>query len=247
MAVDAVHSEDEYVFDKKMTCVVCDSPFTTKVLKSNRARRIGSDEDLRPRFQNIDILKYGICSCPKCGYSATHSAFAHISSRQAENVMQQVSSHFLPEDRTGWKMYTYNQAIHMHELALESAQAKLAKDGEKAYLHLLLSWLYREEQAQAENTDASKDYNALSEEHYAAAFEGFQQAMMNEMFPIAGMDQPTVEYLIGYMAYHFDKLEVAAKMIGSVLTASAASRNVKDRAFDLKEQIVKKIKEKKKK
>jgi hypothetical protein len=201
--------------------------------------------DLRPRYQNIDILKYGVCSCPNCGYSAIHSAFPHVSSRQAENVMQAVCTHFLPEDRTGWESYTYTQAIAMHELALECAEAKLAKDGEKAYLHLLLAWLYREDEAIAENTDAAKDYPALAEKHYQAAFEGFQQAMMNEMFPIGGMDQPTLEYVIGCLAYHFGKLEVAAKMIGSVMTNSSASRNVKDRAYDLKEEIVKSIKEKK--
>jgi hypothetical protein len=250
MSVEAVHSEKEYIFDKKMTCVVCDMPFTTKVLKSSKARRIGSDADLRPRYQNIDILKYGVCSCPNCGYSALHSSFAHISTRQAENVMQTVCTHFMPEDRTGWESYTYEQAIRMHELALQSAEAKLAKDGEKSYLHLLLAWLYREKQAQEENGSAveqgtREDYTLVAEEHYKAAFEGFQQAMMNEMFPIGGMDQPTLEYVIAYLAYHFGKLEVAAKMIGSVMTNSSASRNVKDRAYDLKEEIVKSIKEKK--
>ena len=68
----------DYIFDKRMTCVVCDKPFTTKILKSNRARRLESDVDLRPRYENIDTLKYGICSCPNCGYSAMHSAFSHF-------------------------------------------------------------------------------------------------------------------------------------------------------------------------
>jgi hypothetical protein len=246
-----VHTDAEYVFDKKMTCAVCDRPFTTKVLKSNRARRIGCDADLRPRFQHIDTLIYGVCSCPHCGYSATHSAFAHIAGHQIENVMQQVSTHFMPEDRSGWDCYTYDQAIRMHELALQCADAKLAKDGEKAYLHLLLSWLYQEkkrEAEEAENADSlhAQTFAAVAEEHYQAAYDGFQQAIMNEMFPIAGLDQPTLEYIIAYMAFHFGKMEVAAKTVGSVLTNSMASRNVKDRAFDLKDAIIKEIKEKKK-
>lgn len=247
------HTEEEYIFDKKMTCVVCDKPFTTKILKSNRARRLESDVDLRPRYENIDTLKYGICSCPNCGYSAMHSAFSHIAGRQINNIKEQVCVHFLPEDRSGWSSYTYDQAIRMHALALQCAEAKLAKNGEKAYLHMLMAWLYREKEKEAENITVEElrkleieNCHTQADEHYMAAFEGFQQAMMNEMFPIAGLNQPTLEYIIAYMAFYFGKLEVSAKLIGSVLTTSSASRNVKDRALELKSEIIKLLKERKK-
>lgn len=247
------HTDEEFIFDKKMTCVVCDKPFTIKVLKSNRARRLESDKDLRPRYEHIDTLKYGICSCPNCGYSAMHSAFSHLSSRQINNIKEQVCVHVLPEDRSGWTSYSYDQAIRMHELALQCAEAKLAKDGEKAYLHMLMAWLLREKEKEAEKITIDelreqevKSCHEQADAHYLAAFEGFQQAMMNEMFPIAGLNQPTLEYILAYMAYYFGKLEVSAKLIGSVLTTSSASRNVKDRALELKDEIIKIIRAKKK-
>ena len=247
------HTDEEYLFDKKMTCVVCDKPFTTKILKANKARRLESDADLRPRYEHIDTLKYGICSCPNCGYSAMHSAFSHISGRQINNIKEQVCVHYLPEDRNGWSEYTYDQAIRMHEMALQCAEAKLAKNGEKAYLHMLMAWLYREKQKEAEEITIDElreteiqSCRTQADEHYLAAFEGFQQAMMNEMFPIMGLNQPTLEYIIAYMAFYFGKLEVAAKLIGSVLTTSSASRNVKDRALELKSEIIKILKERKK-
>lgn len=246
-------TDEDYIFDKKMTCVVCDKPFTTKILKSNRARRLESDADLRPRYENIDTLKYGICSCPNCGYSAMHSAFSHVSSRQINNIKEQVCVHFLPEDRSSWTSYTYDQAIRMHAMALQCAEAKMAKNGEKAYLHMLMAWLYREKQKEAEQitidelrVQETENCRVQADEHYLAAFEGFQQAMMNEMFPIAGLNQPTLEYIIAYMAFYFGKLEVSAKLIGSVLTTSSASRNVKDRALELKSEIIKLLKERKK-
>ena len=247
------HTDEEFIFDKKMTCVVCDKPFTTKILKSNRARRLESDPDLRPRYEHIDTLKYGICSCPNCGYSAMHSAFSHVSPRQINNIKEQVCVHVLPEDRNGWTSYSYDQAVRMHELALQCAEAKMAKNGEKAYLHMLMAWLYREKEKEAEQISIeelkkqeAESCHTQAEEHYLAAFEGFQQAMMNEMFPIAGLNQPTLEYIIAYMAFHFGKLEVSAKLIGSVLTTSSASRNVKDRALELKTEIIKLLKERKK-
>lgn len=247
------HTEDEFIFDKRMTCVVCDQPFTTKVLKSNRARRTGSDADLRPRFEYIDTLKYGVCSCPHCGYSAQHNAFTHLVKRQIENIKQEVCAHFTPEDRTGWNVYTYDQAIAMHETALKCAEAKLAKDGEKSYLHLLLAWLYREKvkeiQELPDETQRAAETKRLAREaelHYLAAYDGFQQAMMNEMFPIAGLNQPTLEYILAYMAYHFGKMEVSAKLVGGVITNSSASRNVKDHALELKDQILIELKKRKK-
>lgn len=247
------HTEDEFIFDKRMTCVVCDQPFTTKVLKSNRARRIGSDADLRPRFEYIDTLKYGVCSCPTCGYSAQHSAFTHLVKRQIESIKQQVCVHHVGEDRTGWNVYTYDQAIEMHELALKCAEAKLAKDGEKSYLHLLLAWLYREKVKEAQQIESEEQRAAETkrlakeaEQHYLAAYEGFQQAMMNEMFPIAGLNQPTLEYILAYMAFHFGKMEVSAKLVGGVITNSSASRNVKDHALELKDQILAELKKRKK-
>ncbi len=247
------HTEEEFIFDKKMTCVVCDKPFTTKVLKSNKARRIGSDPDLRPRFEYIDTLKYGICSCPRCGYSAMHASFPHVASRQIANIKEQVCVHFLPEDRSDWTSYTYDQAIRMYELALRCADAKMAKDGEKSYLHLVMAWLYREKEKEAEQITIEelraieiKNNHDTAEEHYLEAFEGFQRAMMNEMFPIAGLNQPTLEYIIAYMAYHFGKLEVSAKLVGGLITNSSTSRNVKDRALELKEQIIAELHKKKK-
>ena len=253
MAVsEIVHSEEEFIFDKRVTCLVCDAEFKTKVLKSNKARRLGSDADLRPRFAHIDTLKYGVCGCPNCGYTALNSMFPKIMSRQAENIKQEVSLRFQPENRLEWTTYSYDQAIRLHELALKCAQAKPAKDGEKAYLHLLLAWLIREKGAQADgisDEEIKKTVKAECEkradDHYLKAYEGLQQAMMNEMFPIMGLDQPTLEYILAYMAYHFEQTEVAAKLLGSVLTNKSASRNVKDKALDLKDEIVAKLHQKK--
>ena len=48
------------------------------------------------------------------------------------------------------------------------------------------------------------------------------------------------------MAYHFGKLEIAAKMIGALITNTSTSRNVKDRALELKEQIIVELRNRKK-
>lgn len=84
-----------------------------------------------------------------------------------------------------------------------------------------------------------------ADEHYLQALEGFERAMMNEMFPIMGMNQPTLEYVMAYMAYYFGRIEVAAKLLGSVLTNKSTSRHVKDNALDLKDEIIGQLRQKK--
>lgn len=241
------HQESEYIFDKKMVCVVCDQPFTTKVLKNSKARRIGADLDLRPRFAFVDTVKYGVCACPHCGYAALHANFERLSTRQIHSIKDQICSKYTPKPQVAVDSYDYNTAIEMHQLALFNAYAKLGKDGEKAYLCLLITWLMREKLALEPDKlpMSEKDYKDQIEHYYNQAFEGFQAATMNEMFPIMGMNESTVDYLIACMALHFNKLEMAAKYTSSVLTSSGASRNVKDKALELKEMIVNQIRESK--
>jgi len=64
------------------------------------------------------------------------------------------------------------------------------------------------------------------------------------MFPICGMEESTVDYLLAYMAFHFKQNEISSKFLGSVLTSSTASRRMKDLALDLKEDIIAQLKRK---
>ena len=88
---------------------------------------------------------------------------------------------------------------------------------------------------------------AYDEDDYIKnAFEGFQSAITNENFPIAGMDENTMNYLIAVLAYRFDRLDVAGTMISRILVSPAASNRIKDRARELKDLVVAKLKENKK-
>lgn len=94
----------------------------------------------------------------------------------------------------------------------------------------------------SENTPEEKAAKAEcqkeEEEFYQQAFDGFLKAISEEMFPMCGMEQSTVDYILAYMAYHFKKYEIASKFLASVLTAPSASRRMKDMALELKEDII---------
>ena len=80
----AVQTEDErdFVFAKSVTCPVCDESFQTLTVKASKVRLVGSDDDFRPVYKGIDTVKYGVTSCPHCGYSAMNGDFIHVSNIQ---------------------------------------------------------------------------------------------------------------------------------------------------------------------
>ncbi len=65
-----VEEEKKYVFTKKIECTNCGAQFNDLRILNSKLRRKEPDLDLRPRFQFVDSLKYGITACPYCGFAA---------------------------------------------------------------------------------------------------------------------------------------------------------------------------------
>ena len=237
-----IPTEDEFLLEKTVKCRVCDHVFKTKVIKSGRLKSLEPDKDMRPRFQYVDTLKYDVTSCPACGYTATNSFFERISSAQEKLIREQISSQFQPGSIEEADIYTYDMAADRYILALANAKAKKARAGEKAYICLKLSWLLRGKiETMPENTPeekAAKEECKKEEEiFYQQAYDGFLKAISQETFPICGMDESRMDYLLAYMSFHFKKFDLAARFVTSVITSATASRRLKDMAQDLRQEI----------
>lgn len=246
---EKIPTEEEFILEKTVRCKVCDNVFKTKMVKNGRVKRLEPDRDLRPRFQYIDTLKYDITSCPACGYTAMNRYFDQLFSAQAKLIREQISSQFHKTAEPETAIYSYDMAIDRYKLSLVNTVVKKGKASEKAYTCLKLAWLLRGKAAtMAENTPEEKAAKAEcqkeEEAFYQQAFEGFMKATSQEMYPMCGMEQSTVDYLLAYMAYHFKKYEIASKFLASVLTAPAASRRMKDMALELKEDIIAQLRNK---
>lgn len=246
-SAEEIPTEEEFLFDKKIRCVVCDKEFKTRVIKNGRIRRLEPDEDLRPRFQYIDTLKYDVSSCPHCGYTAMNRYFEHLSSVQIRLIREQVCAKFKPSGKEEPAVYDYDTAIGRYKLALYTTMVKKGKTSEKAYTCLKIAWLFR---GKAETLDPKKPeeaqvYKECKEQEelfYQQAYEGFMKAVSSEMFPMCGMDQNTVDYLLAYMAAHYKRYDVASKCIANILQSPSAHNKTKERARDLKEKLIAEIK-----
>lgn len=233
--------EKDFLFDKTYTCPVCDHEFKTKTVKVGKAKLLGTDMDLRPKYDKIDSLKYDIILCPHCGYASLSRYFKVITTPQAKLVKENISKGFKPLPEK--EIYSYDDAMERYKLALANAIVKRGKASEKAYICLKMAWLARGKKEQLDVTDPTYDEQvrrceADEMEMLKSTLEGFISARQSESFPMCGMDEVTVDYLIAVTAAKFEKYDIAAKLISNILLSSNANARMKDKARDLKEQIL---------
>jgi len=240
-----VISEADYIFDKKYECPVCYKAFKEKKVRTGKARLVSQDRDLRPIFADFDPGKYEVVSCPICGYSALEKWHQTISAPQARLIKENISINFVRFKRG--EVVSYEEAIERYKLTLANCIVKKGKDSEKAYVCLKLAWILR---AYAESLDKEdENYDAKLQELKADekellhnALEGFKMARKVETPPIAGLDEVQLDYLLAVLSLGDDNTEDAARYIMHVLQSRHASARIKNRALEIKEEIVEKKK-----
>lgn len=243
-AAAPVLTEKDFILEKTTKCPLCNSEFKAKVVKGSKAKLVGSDLDLRPRHQELDTVKYDVLSCPFCGYTALIKYYPTLLSTQAKRIREKISMNYRPKPDTG-EIYSYDDAIDRYKLALVNAVVKEAKASEKAYICLKSSWIFRGKAEELGEGHAEyAKYKAMEFEYTKNAYEGFMQAVSKESFPMCGMDETTVNYLIAVLAFMTEHFDVCSKMIASILTSQVAPARMKDKARDLKDEVMKKLKEK---
>ena len=229
--------EEDYIFDKKYTCPVCDLGFTSKCVKAGKIKLSGHDTDLRPVYDFMDPLKYDVVTCSYCGYSSLVRYYGRLSSRQIKELKIKIGNNFKGlADVEG--AYSYDDALIRHKLAVLCSVVKGAKNGERAYTCLKTAWIIRGKRLALD--EKSAEYKALMNDEMDCiknAYDGFVIAISNEPFPIAGMDENTLKYIMADLARRLKKYEDSARLLASVLTSKAANHRLKDAALDLKELI----------
>lgn len=234
--------EASVLLDKSEECPVCGAKFKSKHVRSGRFKAIGSDTDLRPKYQPLDVLKYDAIVCPQCGYAALSRFFKFMMGSYEKAIKENICANWQGMEPLG-DFYTYDNAITMHKLALANTIVKGAKDSEKAYTCLKLAWLFRGKyetlEPSAENYEAQvKEAKAQERELLENAYAGFVNAYSTEDFPMCGMEEITVTYLLAELARRVGKLDEASRFVSTVLTNRNASDRIKERARDVKEMIM---------
>ena len=234
-----VLEEKDFLLEKTIECVVCDEKFKTITVKAGKNRKVGQDDDLRPRYSDVDPLKYDVIMCPRCGYAAISKCYRNLLPSQRKLIRENVSKTFKsPEYKE--MTYSYDDAIVRHKIALACTIVKNAKMSERAFTCLKLSWMLNSKIEELdENSWERVKYKNEAKECIQNAYEGFTQAFSRESFPMCGMNEVTVMYLLAQLALKCGELDDSMRMVGRILTNSNSPDRIKDKVRDLKDYIVK--------
>lgn len=234
--------ESTYLYDKKFTCPVCSREFSSKQVRTGKARFKGTDEILKPLYEGADCTKYDVIMCPHCGYAAVPRTYGKLTSKQAAALRESVEGKFkvtwISED-----YYSYDIAIRRCKMALLSEMLTGTKISESAYICLRLAWLYEGRVAelirQKADPDVTKQYLKSQLEYIEDAYNGFKEAVSTQYPPICGMDENTVNYLLASLGIKCRDYDNAKRFAGAIVTSRTAPASIKEKARVLLEQIKK--------
>ncbi len=245
---EPVIDENDFIFDKNYTCPVCTKMFKSKQVKIGKARFVGTESDLRPIYQGVDTVKYDVIVCLHCGYAALSKNFAGLSVKQERDIREHVSKTFKGMTNAIGP-YTYQNAIVRYKLALLSSVIKHSRLSERAYICLKIAWLYRGSRERIEKEYAGRMNDKIKylvekhieteEKFISYAYEGFSKALPKEPSPICGMDDNTINYLMGELARRNKDYDNAEKYCFKVIEAKGPNANLKEKARNLRDNIKK--------
>lgn len=234
--------EETFLFDKSYECPVCYQGFKAKTVRSGKLRSLGTDRDLRPLYDQMEPLKYDVVICPRCGYAALTRFFGGLTAGQIKAIKENISANFHPVKEEK-ETYTYEEALYRYKLCLANTIVKHGKVSEKAYICLKAGWLLR---SMGENLDpAVEDYNKKMQEikeqekdFLKNALDGLITARQTESYPICGMDEVTLEYLIAVLAMEFEKYDISSRLIYNILNTPTVNNRIKDKAREVKDELL---------
>ena len=238
--------EKDLIYDKVFSCPVCGKEFSAKIMKTGKAKLIGTDMDLRAKYEGIDAVKYDVELCSSCGYSALSRYFSTLTAPQIKLIKEKICNGVKVKPFEG-ETYTYEHAFERYKLALANAVVKKSKASEKAYICLKSGWLVRGwkeslQENEKENAQLIAELVKQEDEYLQNAYKGFIEARKSESFPMCGMDEVTIDYLLAVLSARYKKYDVASLLVSSILTSPTANARTKDKARDLKEHIIAEMK-----
>lgn len=231
--------EENCLFAKTYECPVCDGKFSFLSVKSSKLRSVGQADDLRPLYKDFEPLKYDAVVCPSCGYGATSKFFQACMPTHRKRLRAGVQTNFHGIHVSTDKV-DYDEALDRYKLALLSDVVADVKPSRKAYTCLKMKWLISSRLESEKDTMSPEKIAACIEDEKECienAYQGFAQAYSSESFPICGMDEITLSYLLASLAFKLGNYQDALKYVTPIITNRNISNRIKDKALVLKDNI----------
>lgn len=216
----------DHIYDKKVVCPVCGTLFKTKVVKSKSPRIISKDSDFFIRYNIANPYFYDVWICNSCGYAAMKSDFENLRSFRQELVRSNITPKWKPRDYP--EILDARTAIERYKIALLNAILIKMPDSTKAMICLKIAWMYRFLE------DSEHELPFLSQ-----ALEAFNDAYIQEPFPIYGLERNSFMYLLGDLNRRIGKYDEALQWFSKTIVSTNSSYRIKEMARSGKDLIKK--------
>lgn len=236
---EVVIKEEDLLFPKTYKCPICDNSFKSLAVRAGKTRSVGHDDDLRPRYNGIDVVKYDAVLCPRCGYAALSRYFDYAMPTQAKKIREEILPKFRGMDISTDK-YSHDEAILRYKMVLMCDVVGGVQNSRKAYTCLKMAWVLRgklEDEEEVLTPEEKTQLRNEEEECIRNAYDGYVKAFSTEKFPMSGMDEMTMSFLMAQLAFRLKDYHQSVKMLANILGNKNVSSRLKDKALALKEKI----------
>lgn len=237
----------QIVYQRKIRCTLCGREFFTSSVRPGRIRFIDTDLDFRPLYDNFDPILYDVVVCPYCGYAALNKFFTRLSEHKAKQVKAKISPGYVSKKYP--IILDYEMAIERFKLTLLNSALGDDTNGTKAYICLKLAWLYRGYFDKSQKAISRSDEDRLITNELNRgllekemvflknARDGFKLAYETDGFPIMGIDQGSMEYLIAELSRRIGDFIECKKWLSLVIQRQNSNKRLYNKIVEVKKRM----------
>ena len=235
------YDEMDLLLLREFICPACERKFKTCTPKMTRLIKDKDDADLRPRYINLDILKYQVIECPVCGFADLERDFMRvrydeIKAYKAQGIKPDMTA-CLNEGVRGYK-----EAYMRYKSAIRCNMIRGCSKGKRGYTMMLAAWLlrgWREERELLEYTVEDTDPMSEAEEKKLLkyAVKEYEEALMKEDFPIYGITEPTFDYLMAALLYELGDPDTSTRYVIRALQNKELKPVYRIKAEELRDKL----------
>ncbi len=194
----------QYTFTVEKKCPVCGE--TTRVVKvKSKLLAERTDEDFCVHYKDFNPYFYKIWFCEHCGFAADEKTFLGSIPLTHKRKIQE----FLNSRKLGLKFVEERQvpdAVASFKLAIFYAELTGQSLAKRAGLYLELGWIYR-----------ASEEKEREDEMLERAISLYDRSLMTERYPINGLSDNTVIYLIGALYYRLHDFEKSTQYLSRII------------------------------
>lgn len=210
---------EDRLYEKSYTCPICSNKFKAREIKKGKTVFKNLDLGLRGHYEPLMPDYYYVIICDKCGYAAVTKTFNKTNIKHIKNINEKVNKDYKPHMYP--LVYDAEVAIDRYKKALYFSHIKGGDISERAYISQKIAFIYG---------DLKDEKREL--EYNLHAYNWYNEAFLEEKFPIMDMEENQYLYNLAYLSYKIGNKDEAKKTLSKVIVKKDLTTTLKEKVED---------------